>query len=228
MGDKNSGYILILQLTSTSIKIMQKIIAHKACVRKTIEIKDGRLISCSWDKTIKIWKFDNNQYILENTLNQYSKSRFSSILDLNNNIIVSTPFLNGSIVFWNIKQLEIIFQFKKLDCSFCWNSIKKLSNKLFIVGGINSIYLFSILNYKLLNKIKIDSECSSICCLSDGNILTGHKNGKIKQYNLINNELKFIGENKYHEKYITVIVKLKRDLILCGSYDCKINIYKNE
>ena len=76
-----SGFIYILKLASTSYEIIQKIQAHGSCVRKTIEIKDGRLISCSDDKTIKIWKLNNNQYILENTLNQYSKTEFISILE---------------------------------------------------------------------------------------------------------------------------------------------------
>ena len=80
-------------------------------------MKDGKLISCSDDKTIKIWKLNNNQYILENTLDQYNITRFSSILDLNENILVSTPWGNGSVIFWNIKKLKIISQIKEIYCT---------------------------------------------------------------------------------------------------------------
>ena len=138
-----SGFILIIKLISISYKLIQKIKAHNnESVRKTIEIKDGRLISCGDDKTIKIWKFNNNKYILENTLKQYSKTVFSSILDLHNNFIVSTPWGNGSVIIWNIKDLEIISQIKEIDCSYGWNILKKLSNKIFIIGGNKYIYLF--------------------------------------------------------------------------------------
>ena len=99
---------------------------------------------------------------------------------------------------------------------------------MFILGGEKYIFLFSILKYNLVNKIEIDSGCYSICCLSDINILTGHQNGKIKQYNLINNEFILTGEKKYHDNEIRVIFELNNNLILSGSEDNKINIYKTE
>ena len=37
------------------------------------------------------------------------------------------------------------------------NILKKLNNEDFFVGGEKYIYLFSILNSSLINKIKIDS-----------------------------------------------------------------------
>ena len=108
------------------------------------------------------------------------------------------------------------------------NILKKFSNKLFIIGGSIYLYLFSSLNYKLISIIYIDSNCESICCLSDGNILTGHEDGKIRQYNLINNELKFIEEKKYHNDSINDIIQLKKDLVISCSYDKNTNIYKNK
>jgi len=108
------------------------------------------------------------------------------------------------------------------------NILKKFSNKLFIIGGSIYLYLFSSLNYKLISIIYIDSNCEIICCLSDGNILTGHEDGKIRQYNLINNELKFIEEKKYHNDSINDIIQLKKDLVISCSYDKNTNIYKNK
>ena len=74
----------------------------------------------------------------------------------------------------------------------------------------------------------MDSNCYSICYLSNGDILTGHKNGNIKEWKLINNELKFIGEKKVHEKLITVIYEIKNNFLLSGSQDKIINIFKIE
>ena len=250
-------FILVIKLTSTSYEIIQIIKAHDETVKKTIEIKDGRLISCAKDKKMKIWKYNNNQYIFENMLclkkskktiqkeaflaekahlccsciwvpNKYSIFySIDDILELKNNIIVSTPNGRGPIIFWNIKELEIICQIKEFYFDSL-NKLKKLSNKLFIIEGKRYLYLFSSLNYKLISKIKIDSNCESICCLSDGNILTGHEDGKIRQYNLINNELKFIGEKQYHNDSVNEIIQLQKDLVISSSYDKNTNIYINK
>jgi len=253
------GFILVIKLTSSSYEIIQKIKAHEETVEKTIEIKDGRLISCAEDNKMKIWKYNNNQYILENILclkkskkvlekeailekralrfcgcyfgmsNVYNEFySIDDILELKNNIIVSIPDGKDPIIFWNIKELEIICQIEKELYFDSLNILKKFSNKLFIIGGRRYLYLFSSLNYKLISIINIDSNCKSICCLSDGNILTGHEDGKIKQYNLINNELKFIGEKKYHNNSINDIIQLKKDLVISCSYDGNTNIYKNK
>ena len=72
----------------------------------------------------------------------------------------------------------------------------------------------------------MDSNCYCICYLSNGYILTGHKNGNIKEWKLINNELKFIGEKNVHEKSITVIYEIKNNFLLSGSQDKKIMFIK--
>ena len=69
-----SGSILIFKLTSlTSYELIQKIMAHNGYVRKMLELEDNKFISCSDDKTIEIWKFNDNQLMLENTLNNKDK-----------------------------------------------------------------------------------------------------------------------------------------------------------
>jgi len=245
------GLILVIKLTSTSYEIIQKFRAHEETVEKTIEIKDGRLISCGGDKKMRIWKNNNNQYIYENILylekamkeKSYIREQgficcfmrrdynefhsIDDILELKNNVIVSISNEDSLIIFWNIKNLEIICQIKNWYI-YGLNKLKKLSNNLFIIGGEEYLYLFSSLNYKLINKIEIYSKCVNICCLSDGKILTGHKDGKIRQYNLINNELKLIGEKKCHNGLIKDIIQLKEDSIISCSDDKEVNIYKNK
>ena len=69
----DSGSILIFKLISSNSyqlienkkneHIKEHIKEHDDRVTKIIQIKDGRFISCSNDKTIKIWKFLNEQLI---------------------------------------------------------------------------------------------------------------------------------------------------------------------
>jgi len=116
--------------------------------------------------------------------------------------------------------------FNNNNFSVLEKTFKKLSEKIIIVGGEENIYLISVEKYNILNKYNINSGCYSICAFLNGIILTGHYNGYIRQYNLINDELKFIGEKKMHNDRIRVITLLKDNFIFSGSDDHKINIYK--
>ena len=186
------GLISIFKLTSlTSYQNVQNIKEHNKGVNKIIELKDGRFVSCSNDKTIKIWKF-NNQLILEKTINHINE--INSILELKENEVVTIS--NGSIIFWNVNESKIISEIKEINCTWCWNIITKLSNDLLIIVGKEFIYLISINEYNLIRKIDINSPCYSVCYLINGNLLTGHSNGYIKQWNLNNNIFNFIGEKK--------------------------------
>ena len=224
-----SGNISIIKLTSlTSYQIIQNINAHKEIVRKIIELKDGRFVSCSQDKTIKIWKFINDELIIDKIINvDYS---ISSIEEVNENEIISTPVLenglNGSIIFWNINESKITHKIDGISCVFCWNILKKISNNTFIVGGERNIYL--IKDYKLIDTINyingFYNEIYSVCYLSNGSILTGHYNGFIKQWEIQDDKLKYIGEIKIHDTIIRVITQIN-DLIFSGCHD-KIIIIK--
>ena len=212
----DSGSILIFKLiSSNSYQLIQDIKGHDDRVTKIIQIKDGRFISCSNDKTIKIWKFLNEQLILDKTLNEYEETGISSIIEFKENEIISTPYKLGSIVFWSLQESKIIEKINNIKCDWDWNIIEKINEDTIIVGGRKSLYL--IKNYKLVIDINMDSNCYCICYLSNGDILTGHKNGNIKEWKLINNELKFIGEKKVHEKLITVIYEIKNNFLLSGS-----------
>jgi hypothetical protein len=224
-----SGNISFFKLNPNNSNLnIQNIKAHKDIVRKIIELKDGRYVSCSQDKTIKIWKFINNNLILDRTINVDSlKKGVSSIEEVNKNVIISTPIdENGSILFWNINEGKIISQINDIACVFCWNLLKKISNNTFIVGGAREIYL--IKDYKLIDRIQIElqREIYSICYLNNGNILTGHFNGYIKYWNFNNNKLKYIDEKKFHQTSIRVINQINDNSILTGSDDITINLIK--
>ena len=219
-----SGKIVIIKLTSlTSYTIIQNFNAHNDILRKIIELKDGRYASCSADKTIKIWKFINNELILDTTI---STDKVSSIEEGENEII-STPILeNGSIIFWNINTLEKIAQINGIACVFCWNILKKISNNTFIVGGARNIYL--IKNHKLINSIQLgyQFEIYSVCYLKNQNILTGHFNGYITRWFINDDKLEIYGQKKVHDDRIRVISQINDDLILSGSCDTKIKRLK--
>ncbi len=227
----DSGSISIFKLnTLNSSQLIESVEEHKKLVSKIIQIKDGRFISCSYDKTIKIWNFLNEKLTLNKSLDE--DNEISSIMEYKENEIISTPYGEGSIIFWNVNESKIIEQInktksnKQIKCNWDWNIIEKINENTVIVGGKHFIYL--IKNYKLVIDIDMNSYCYCLCYLSYGNILTGHDNGTIKEWEFRNNELKCIGEKKVHDKLISVIYEIKNNFLLSGSQDKKINIYKLE
>ena len=217
-----SGSISIIKLNSlNSYQLIESVKEHQESVNKIIQIKDGRFISCSNDKTIKIWEFSNEKLILNKTLNE--DNEINSIIEYKKNEIISTPYGKGLIIFWDINKSKKKNTFF-VECYGLWNNIQKINDHNVIIGGEKYIYLFQ--NYDLIKNIKIDSGCYSICYLSNGNILTGHHNGNIKEWKFNNNELNCIGEKEgVYDDEINVICEIKNKFILTGALD-KINIYK--
>ncbi len=216
-----SGSISIIKLDSlNSYQLIESVKEHQDSVNKIIQIKDGRFISCSNDKTIKIWEFLNEKLILNKTLNE--DNEINSIIEYKENEIISTPYGEGSIIFWDINESKKKTSFS-VECYGLWNNIQKINDHNVIIGGEKCIYLFK--NYDL-KKIKINSGCYSICYLSNGNILTGHHNGNIKEWKFDGDELNYVGEKEgVHDDEINVICEIKNKFILTGALD-KINIYK--
>ena len=217
-----SGSISIIKLNSlNSYQLIESVKEHQDSVNKIIEIKDGRFISCSNDKTIKIWEFSNEKLILNKTLNE--DNEINSIIEYKENEIISTPYRKGSIIVWDINESKNKKVFS-MECYGLWNNIQKINDHNVIIGGEKYIYLFQ--NYDLIKKIEINSGCYSICYLSNGNILTGHHNGNIKEWKFYGDELNCIGEKeRAHDNEINVICEIKNKFILTGALD-KINIYK--
>ena len=80
--------------------------------------------------------------------------------------------------------------------------------------------------WKIFNYINTSlKEIYSVCYLNNGNILTGHYNGFIKQWELKDDKLKYIGEKKIHDNRIRVISQIN-NLILSGSNDKTIKVFK--
>jgi len=71
---------------------------HSSWICNIIQLNSGILISCSDDKTIKLFKIEGNKYEVLQTLN-YHKDRVSRIIEINNKILVSSS-LDSSIIFY--------------------------------------------------------------------------------------------------------------------------------
>ena len=106
--------------------------------------------------------------------------------------------------------------------------MKKFNNDIIVVGGKKFIYLVSIQKQNLINKLEIESTCCSLFCLLDGTLLLGDYDGYLHQYIFKDNNLEEISKKEVHKSLILCINQLNNGIVLSGSYDKTINLYKNE
>ena len=79
------------------IKYFLVLNGHTDCVLCLINLRDGRLVSCGSDKTIKIWRIDIRKE--EITLEGHNDI-VNCLIELGNGKIVSCS-LDRTIKFWN-------------------------------------------------------------------------------------------------------------------------------
>ena len=169
----------IIQLTQNNeYKIIQILKGHNNIIRKILVFKDNILISCSMDKTIKIWELDilNNKYQLKNStiMNDYEIDEdFNNIILLNEKILLyySNNYGEGTIKFLNLNTNKIIKTINDIKCETFDDSIIVYNNLLIICGeSNNNLYLIDLFNYQIVKTFEFISPVG-LLKLNNGNIL---------------------------------------------------------
>ena len=80
-------------------KYIYKDNTHNTYINSFIELNNNRPISCSDDKTFKIWSIKENDLTKINTLSEH-KGRMNKIVSLNNNKFASASS-DKTIMIWN-------------------------------------------------------------------------------------------------------------------------------
>ena len=75
---------------------------------KVIEIKQKELVSVSMDKTMKIWKENNNKFINIKSIDFQNSEDSYNILNLNENQFVTSSVEEKNIKFWSTENYSLI------------------------------------------------------------------------------------------------------------------------
>ena len=180
--------IKIIKLNNefNSYEVLFNILGHKISVCKAFEMKynnnnnndNNNIISCSLDKTIKIWKFIENNYKEEFELK--SENYIRDVIEINEKEIVSS--FNNGIIFWDLINKNKLHIIDNILCT-PWNQILKLilHNKYLIIGGKN-LYLIQIKNHVLIRNYFIENSIFSIKIFNDQFLFTGDEKGNLLQW----------------------------------------------
>ena len=200
--------------------------AHNDYINKALYYRNKNIISCSDDKSIKIWEENKNKYQnISIIMNSYKI--WSILLLEDKNIFVSAG--DEGTKLWNLNNSELIIHFKEICCNSL-NGLCRFDNEKIIVchHKNNSFKVISILKKKIIKIINHPFySCWGINIIEDkGIFLIGNYND-IKVYNKDNYEcIQTIKDA--HSDYITGFIELKNKIVVSYGYENKIKEMKKK
>ena len=192
---------------------------------KVIYCSNDNLISCSWDKTIKIWKENNNYENIK--ILKHSNWIYSLLLLEDKNILISSG-VDGTKL-WNYNEINNINLIKEFKETFCgWNQgLCRLNNDIIIIKDkeTTSLKLISISKKEIIKTIDNPFICYGISLIEDKVIfLVWGRSKDIRIYR--NDNYECIQEIKdAHNDYINGFIELKDGSIASFSSDETIKIW---
>ena len=228
----NDNTIKLFNIKYNKYEILQTLNYHTDWVNKIIELKNKSLVSFSDDKSIIFYNKDNNNnYIKDYNLN--INGICHSVIETKDNEICYCQYdsPNYTIYFYDLLQKKAISKLNNINTNGYSNKgFIMISKELLLIPGINKISIIDINEYKLIRIIDVPNSNNIIgtCILNENILLTGDKNGIIRQWKIEGNNLILdlisIKENA-HNDFIYSIIKIGDGHIASGSFDKSIKIW---
>ena len=215
-----------------SYDIQLSIKEHSEGIFSFIQLKNGKIITCSHDKTMKIWKLNNeNKYECIKTIYFQKSQGTCDIFKLNENEFVTSSENDECIKFWNSNNYSNITTINKID-TWMGKIMCLLENDLLCVGGYQKgFYLIKISNHQLIKNIFITQTIYCIKKCLDGLFLCSFSekgNHFLVKYKYEEQDLKKVFEKeKAHNNFIRACVELDNGIIASGGEDNLIKLWKN-
>jgi WD40 repeat protein len=204
-----------------------------------IELKNKMIATGSYDKTIKIWTLNDDQQILEKTIQEQGK--VFSLLEFENNMLLSaidktpddvqeiTQISKDDIVIrlWDLNNpnQKSLFDFK--GHSLRVNALVKCNDKFFAsCSNDNTIIIWDYVFKNIRSTLQGHTDC--ILCmilLNNGKLCSGSADTTIKIWDWENENC----ENTLtgHNHWVKCLTQLSNDYIISGSQDNIIKIWDN-
>ena len=199
--------------------------AHNDWITKVIYYGNKKIISCSWDKTVKIWEEKYDGYKNIQTLT-HSNKIYSMLLLENKNVLVSGG-IDGTKL-WKLSNFDLIYHFQQTVCGNN-NALCRINEDLIIVyaskNNRHSLKILSISQKSIIKEISYPFFCYGIQLIKDkGLILTGGVSKDIIIYRSDNYEC-FQTITNAHEDNIFGFIELKDGTIISYGKDKNFNLW---
>ena len=225
---KNNDYYLRNRNTEqknekSKFSCVKSFSGHTNKIVSLIELESGKLVSGSYDNTIRIWDL-NDQNGNEEVINE--SERILSLLEFEKNKILSGTGDN-SINLWDLENPEsIIFSFKGHEL---WvNALVKCDSNCFASASNDSkIKIWDYFKRECIKTLKGHADCIlSMILLSTNNLCSGSADLTIRIWDWGLGEC--ISILKGHSRWVKCVLELDNGVLVTGSDDKTIKLWKNE
>ena len=199
--------------------------AHDDWILIVITLPNNRIASCSWDKTIKIWKSNPPYSDTPIKVLKHSDWVFSLLYIKERDVMISGSWDN-TLRLWNMSTYQCDKVIEGVEC-YSTNSLYQIDKDRVIVGGFNS---FSIVNIDkcIIEKIIEDKSLGDVCCFlklrDNKTILCGCKYGIFCFYDMNTKQYKITNDN--HNDDIPDLLFKDDNTFLSCSLDTTIKVWR--
>ena len=182
---------------------------HKGRINCVIKLSNNNFVTAGQDKTIKVWKIENNNSLM--TLSGH-KSMIWSINEIKGNKVISGSSDNTALI-WDLSKGKLDFElFKDKEISV----VLQLKTDKILLCSSDQLILFDLDSKKKLTSLQIKPGVWSIKELSDGTVATGYGNGDVAILE-VGNEIKVKTVLKGHGKTVNAIIELGNHKLVTAS-----------
>lgn len=183
---------------------------HEGSIDALFQLKDGRLISGSSDKTIKVWGIENEK--CTHTLEGHDRG-INVFFQMKNGVLLSGSE-DRTINVWDVTKMDLIRSIGGELTSFY--SIIEMDDEKILIGSYGTIRIINTVSGELASifDLRLSGQIFSIIELKNNHVLCAFVRGSITEFDPKNN--KIIKEWEAHKSPVTTLVKLNDGRILSG------------
>ena len=220
---KNEYFLKNKKEERNKYSCFKTLIGHTNKIVSLIELESGKLVSGSYDNTIRIWDI-NDKSGNEQVINE--SERILSLLEFEKNKILSGTGDN-SINLWDLENPEqVIFSFKGHEL---WvNALVKCDSNFFASASNDSkIKIWDYFKRECVSTLKGHVDCIlSLILLKNKNLCSGSADLTIRIWDWGLGEC--ISILKGHTRWVKCVLELDNGILVTGSDDKTIKLWKNE
>ena len=206
-----------------NFKCIKTLEGHTEKIVSLIELSSGQIVTGSYDNTIRIWNvnYDKEDIIIE------EKSRILCLLEFEkNNLLCGTS--ENLINLYNINSSNYEFIYSFIGHTLWVNCLVKINRNYFASASNDTkIKIWDFYNKKCIKTLEGHDDCIlSLIILQKNNYLcSGAADLHIRIWDWERNKCLYI--LKGHEKWVKCLLELNNGIIISGSDDKKIKIWKD-
>ena len=220
--NKNNNINIEYGIKKKEFECIKTLKGHSEKIVSLIELSSGKLISGSYDNSMRIWDINNNTQ--DKIINENGKV-FCILEFEKNKILIGTS--ENCINLWDINYNndKCIFSFTGHDL---WvNALVKCNNNYFASGSNDSnIKIWDYYNRICKSTLKGHVDCIlSLIILKNNNLCSGSADLTLRIWDWKSSECLSI--LKGHVKWVKCVLELDNGIIITGSDDKTIKLWKN-